>query len=174
MQLLEDAADSVIAGIPDSTDSHERSAVNKYWIPFCQEVGMSVKRPPWATLTPEQKRAEDNMRAIFMPWVYTRMRGVKHDKPSPHSVMSVLRLVVNWLDRDNDEKTHSHKPKTVLKGMLTRYVAEYGPILPDQSLPPPKLVIDALLSLPNGTMLGSYKLDWGQPEMIDFKAMYVF
>lgn len=112
------------------------------------------------------------MRALFLPWTHVRMKGVKQVKADPNSVMSVLRHAVNWIDRENDEKTFSNKPKQVLKGMLTAHVAEYGPLLPDQSLAPPQRVIAALLSLPNGAALGKYELDWSDPEMVDFRAMY--
>ena len=170
--LLDTMYDNIQEGVPDSTESHERSALNRYWVPFCRDMGMHSKRPPHAALNPQQKRAEHNMRAIFLPWTHARMRGVKQVKASPHSVMSVLRHVINWLDRENDEKTCSNKPKSVLKGMLTLHVAEYGPLLPDQSLAPPQKVIAALLSIPSGTKLGTYTLHWDDASMIDFKAMY--
>ena len=170
--LVASAYDTVQEGIPVSVESHERSAVSRYWFPFCKEVGMVPMRPPHATLNPSQRRAEDNMRAIFLPWTHARMRGVKRGVADPNSVMSVLRHIVNMLDRENDEKTYSNKPKQVLKGMLTRHVKDYGPLLPDQSLPPPRPVIAALLTLPNGTKLGTYELQWSQPEMVDLKAMY--
>ena len=61
-------------------------------------------------------------------------KGRKHTKGDPNSVMQLLRHVNNILVRANDEKTYCHKPKRVLKGMLTSHVAEFGPLLPDQSL----------------------------------------
>ena len=171
-EMLDNMYDNMQLGIPDSTEAHERSAVNRYWAPFCTQMGMSFMRPPHSGLTPEQKRAEHNMRAIFLPWTHVRMKGIKQDKANPNSVMSVLRLVINMLDRENDEKTYSSKPKQVLKGMLTAHVAEYGPLLPDQSMAPPKRVITALLSIPDNTKLGRYVLHWSDPEMVDFRAMY--
>ena len=100
------------------------------------------------------------------------MKGRKHAKGDPNSVMQLLRHVINMLDRHNDEKTQHHKPKKVLKGMLTSHVAEFGPLLPDQSLAPPKRVIEAVLNLPQGSKLGSYILNWDDDELVDFRAMY--
>ena len=171
-EMVATMQDSIDTGIPDSTESHEKSAVTRYWQPYCVEMGMDYLRPPFSSLSPTQRRAEDNMKAMFLLWVHARMKGVKQLKADPNSVMAVLRHVVNMLDRVNDEKTYANKPRQVLKGMLTSHVAEFGPLLPDQSLAPPKPVITALLNLPNGTKLGSYTLQWDDHDMVDFRAMY--
>ena len=77
----------------------------------------------------------------------------------PTSAMASLRAINRRLNRDNDDNVQLRKAMTVLKGILTRYVAEYGPILPDQSLPIPKPMMATLFALPTGTKLGSRSLN---------------
>ena len=59
----------------------------------------------------------------------------------------------------------------ILKGIFTEYVADFGPILPDQALPPPRQMLAAMLNLPSGTQLGSKKLDYNNQRDLSFKTM---
>ena len=97
-------------------------------------------RPPYSDLDSNQRNFEDLMRAAAMPYIHHHnvMPGKKHKLALPSSVMSSLRSICRWTDRDNGEKNSVAKPLAVLKGMLTKYVIAYGPIRPDQSLAIPK------------------------------------
>ena len=86
------------------------------------------------------------------------------------SVMSSLRSICRWIDRDNSEKTPLVKPLAVLKGMLTRYVIAYGPIRPDPSLAIPKAVFVALLAL-DGVNLGRMRYSKGSKQGVHFRAI---
>ena len=68
---IEDADAYLLDGVPDSTASHERSAWNRYWVPFCAYVGMKLMRPPDAELNPVQLRFEDTMKGVAAPCIYS-------------------------------------------------------------------------------------------------------
>ena len=170
--LVADTEDYLLSGVPANVAANERSAMNKYWIPFCAAVGMSPDRPPITEQTPEQVKAEDRLKAICIPWIYVRMRGRNNPRPLPTSVMNVMYSINRQLNRDNDDDVKLKKPQRVLRGILTEYVAEYGPILPDQALPFPKQVLAALLHLPSGTRLGSVEFD--RRERAHFNTLVMF
>ena len=159
LAMIEDTQQLTADGVPVSTESGERSAWKLYWEPYCAEVGMSPFRPPYSELTPAQQRVEDNLKAIALPYISLKMPGRKHAVALPTSAMASLRAINRRLNRENDDNVQLRKAMTVLKGILTRYVAEYGPILPDQSLPIPKPMLAALFTLPTGTKLGSRSLN---------------
>ena len=170
--LVADTEDYLLSGVPANVSANERSAMNKYWIPFCAAVGMSPDRPPITEQTPEQVKAEDRLKAICIPWIYVRMRGRNNPRPLPTSVMNVMYSINRQLNHDNDDDVKLKKPQRVLRGILTEYVAEYGPILPDQALPFPKQVLAALLHLPSGTRLGSVEFD--RRERAHFNTLVMF
>ena len=101
--LIAEAEDSLLHGVPDNTSANERSAMNKYWVPFCAELGMSPMRPSAATLTAAQSVVEDNLKALCIPWIYVRMRGKANPHPLPSSVMNVMYSINRVLNRDNDD-----------------------------------------------------------------------
>ena len=169
--LVETTQEFIDIGVPDTTTAGELSAVNKYWRPFCKEYGIPFLRPPYSSLSGDQQKAEDVLRAACLPFIHSNMKGKKQAVAQPSSAMSALRNITRWIDRDNDERNMLVKPLRVLKGMLTQFVADYGPIRPDQSLPLPTPVINALLSIPSGTLLGSYTLNWTSGEGKHLRAM---
>ena len=147
MTLITDTQDLVDAGVPENTSANEQSAITRYWIPFCAQYGVPHVRPPYSDLNSNQRKFEDLLRAASMPYIHQHMPGKKHKLALPSSVMSSLRSICRWIDRDNGEKNPLVKPLAVLKGLLTRYVITYGPIRPDQSLAILKPVFIALLAL---------------------------
>ena len=105
--LITDTQVLVDAGIPDNTTANENSAVTRYWVPFCAQHGIPHVRPPYSDLNANQRKFEDFIRAsaMHMPWMHLRMPGKKHACALSSSVMSSLRNICRWIDRDNGEKT---------------------------------------------------------------------
>ena len=122
-------------------------------------IGCSSTRPPSSECTPVQQRAEDSLKALALPYIYWTMKGRKNPRPDPNSVIAVVRHINRVINRDNDDDVKLRRPMRVLKGILTAYVAEYGPILPAESLPYSKPMLAAMLTLPSGTQLGSKTLN---------------
>ena len=87
--------------------------------------------------------------------------------------MSSLQNICRWIDRHNGDKNLLVKPLAVLKGMLTIYVKDFGPIRPDQSLPIPKEVLVALLALDN-VKLGNMKYCRSTQQSLHYRAMLQF
>jgi integrase len=170
MTLITDTQELVDAGVPDNTGANEQSAVTRYWVPFCAQYGVPHVRPPYSDLSSNQRKFEDLLRAAAMPYIHYHMPGKKHKLALPSSVMSSLRNICRWIDRDNGEKNPLVKPLAVLKGMLTRYVIAYGPIRPDQSLAIPKPVFVALLAL-DEEKLGRMQYSKRSKQGVHFRAM---
>jgi integrase len=170
MNLITDTQELVDAGVPDNTSANEQSAYTRYWIPFCTQYGVPYVRPPYSDLDANQRKFEDLLRAAAMPYIHYHMPGKKHKLVLPSSVMSSLRNICRWIDRDNGEKNPLVKPLAVLKGMLTRYVISYGPIRPDQSLAIPKPVFIALLAL-DDVQLGRMKYSKRSKQGVHLRAM---
>lgn len=162
--LVHEAEEYQLEGVPDSTRSKEKGHVKKYWIPFCALVGMSPDRPALTDITPQQAKWEDYMKGICIPYIYANMRGKKNPSPDPNSVLNAMRNINRHIMRGNDDDAQLKKPLRVIKGILTKYVKTYGPILPDQALPFSKPLLTALLQLPSGTKLGSKTLQRDQRE----------
>ena len=170
MALITDTQELVDAGVPDNTGANEQSAITLYWVPFCAQYGVPHVRPPYSELDSGQRKFEDLLRAAAMPYIHHHMPGRKHKLALPSSVMSSLRNICRWIDRDNGEKNPLVKPLAVLKGMLTRYVIAYGPIRPDQSLAIPKPVFIALLAL-DDVQLGRIRYSKRSKMGVHLRAM---
>ena len=170
MTLIEDTQELVDAGVPDNTGANEQSAVTRYWVPFCAQYGVPHVRPPYSDLDSNQRKFEDLLRAAAMPYIHHHMQGKKHKLALPSSVMSSLRNICRWIDRDNGEKNPLVKPLAVLKGMLTKYVITYGPIRPDQSLAIPKPVFVALLAV-DDVKLGRMQYSRRSKQGVHLRAM---
>ena len=158
--LVSDAHALVDTGVPDNTLSNENSAWCRYWLPFCLYVGCNPERPAYLLLGPQQIMCEADLKACALPWIHVHMRGIKHATADPNSAMQALRSINRVLNRLNGEKNTLSKAQLVLKGILTEYVIDYGPIQPHSSVPVPLPVIEAMLALATGTKLGSRTLDW--------------
>ena len=170
MTLITDTQDLVDAGVPDNTSANEQSAFTRYWIPFCAQYGVPHVRHPYSDLNANQRKFEDLLRAASMPYIHQHMPGKKHKLALPSSVMSSLRNICRWIDRDNGEKNPLVKPLAVLKGLLTRYVITYGPIRPNQSFAIPKPVFIALLAL-DEVQLGRMRYSKRSKQGIHLLAM---
>ena len=168
--LVSDAQSLIDYSVPDNSQSNELSAWNRYWMPFCEVAGCDPERPAWHMLTPQQIKAEQDLMAVALPWVHVRMKGKKQDVANPNSAMQVISCVMRRLNRINGESNRLTKVRHVLNGILTEFVTDYGPILPDQSVPIPTPVLTAMLTLPEGTKLGSRVLCWSDLEMLSFRT----
>ena len=171
--MCQSMVDLIDTGVPDNTEANEQSAINKYWIPFCSEMGTNWERPNSADLTPQQRTTEDQLKAMFLPWCHRRMKGRKNPDGTadPNSATNTLRSINRVLNRHADDNVTLKKAMKCLKGMLTLYIKEYGPIQPNKALPFPKPVLQALLNTPNGTKLGRYKLEWDNQLGRHLRAM---
>ena len=78
--LVMDTEEYLLLGVPDTTSANERSAINRYWRPFCMHIGCSATRPPSSECTPVQQRAEDSLKALALPYIYWTMKGRKPNK----------------------------------------------------------------------------------------------
>ena len=145
-----------------------------YWLPFCVEMGTDWERPDYSDLNSDQKATEDKLKALFLPWCHKRMKGRKNkDKVAlPTSVMNSLRNINRVLNRHANEEAPLKRASKVLKGMLTLYVRQYGPIQPDKALPFPKTVLERLLNMPDGTKLGKFTLNWTSQVGRNLRAMF--
>ena len=170
--LCRQVVDHIEEGVPSNTAANERSAYDRYWIPFCIAMGTSPERPEYSELTPLQKAAEDKLKALALPWIHARMIGRKQPQADPNSAMNSLRNINRVINRHSDEHAPLKRAMKVLKGMLRKHVSIYGPLQPDRALPFPKPVLDALLSFPAGTKFGKFTLDWGSQLGLSIKAMF--
>ena len=102
------------------------------------------------------------------------MKGRKNHKnvALPSSAMNSLRNINRVLNRGACEEASLKRAHKVLKGMLTAYVREFGPIQPDKALPFPKPVLERLLNMPNGTKLGKFTLQWSSQIGRNLRAMF--
>ena len=117
MTLITDTQELVDAGIPENTSANEQSAIMRYWIPFCAQYGVPQchVRPPYSDLDSNQRKFEDLLQAASMPYIHHHMPGKKHKLVLSSSVMSSLRSICRWIDRDNGEQNPLVKPLAVLK-----------------------------------------------------------
>lgn len=159
-------------GVPANTAANEYSAYNRYWIPFCHEMGTNPVRPDYAELNAAQKAAEDKLKAIALPWIHARMKGRKRDVADPNSAMNSLRSINRVLNRHADEETSLKRAMKVLKGMLRKHVAIFGPLQPDPALPFTTGILKQLLSFPSHTKFGRFTLDWGTNLGLSLRAMF--
>ena len=103
--MCQSMVDLIDTGVPDNTEANEQSAINKYWIPFCSEMGTNWERPNSADLTPQQRTTEDQLKAMFLPWCHRRMKGRKNPDGTadPNSAMNTLRSINRVLNRHADD-----------------------------------------------------------------------
>ena len=86
--LVETTQEYIDIGVPDTTTAGELSAVNKYWRPFCLEYGIPFLRPPYSTLSRDQQKTEDVLRAACLPFIHSNMKGRKQAVAQPSSAMT--------------------------------------------------------------------------------------
>ena len=179
--LLEDMVDThvqlVEAGVPVNTKANEHSHVRKYWIPMCADLGINWQRPERSSMTQDEVSVEQYLLAFLCPYAYTNMEPGHKNKalgrpPDPESAMNVVSNVNRHFGRHNDDRFSTHQARLALTGLLQRHVDTHGPIQPDRQYPFSRDIITALLALPSGTMLGTYKLDWTTTEGKNLRVMF--
>ena len=168
---------------PDSTMSGEAGHWG-YWTAFCAELGTTPLRGDVAAnsgIDPTGHSREITLMAAFIPWVFERMEGRRgfdeHGRrlpPLPGSVANVLRGVRRAHKRLGLPMASMSLAMRVCETLLNRYRDEHGPeaLQPHRKEPLSNQQVAALVSLRQGTPVGSTRVDYSDLYWISLRAMY--
>ena len=161
MQLHEDyATDSA----PGTTLRTERSAWNKYYLPYCAHMGTSPWRPNVADLTGPDLLVERIFWAYFLVFVMSRMParpGRSNRKAAlPSSGYDVVLNVVRKLGREDIVVPSLSLVKRTLQALLRKFVKAEGPIIAQHKHAFKRKDLIRALSIPSGTKVGRRVIEW--------------
>lgn len=149
------------------TVRRDKSAWDKYWVPYCARHRTSPWRtnPEVTVRTSARFLVEQAFWNSFLGWVWQTMlpRSRKDTVAKPSSAWQVLLSVRRCHRREALE--HCLLPPSahsdIIKGMTQVFVDTMGPeaLLPRRKEPMPNAVTDAMLSIPDGTMLHGRVVD---------------
>ena len=121
------------------------------------------------------QRRESILMATFLIAVAFEIkpRSSTNSGAKPQSIMANLDAVKRLHKDKGFPMAPSSLAGQVLKGMTRRYVEKYGQeaLLPSRKEPFSRREVTELLSLPNGTRLGNFRLNWSSPGGVALQAL---
>ena len=139
----------------------------KYWVPYCLEVGSSHWREDPDAAQPGHLlyQREVSIWAWFLMFVWERIKP--RSKRDPHAKPASAHQVLLAIRRRHKLRGLKHcLPRMdaismVLRGMTAAFRDQYGPeaLLPARKEPIPYSVVDHMLMLQNGEVVGKERVD---------------
>ena len=174
--LVRDVGGVVDASVKANTAKKDRSAMRK-WRAFCRLLNTSEVRDcldAHSGADPDGARRERFLQAAFFLWAFRSMipRNRAHLTAKPASARSCVDAVRRVHKLSDIVMAPAPSVNLVLKGLMFEYIRLHGKecLVPKRREPLTNTQIDAILSIPNGTRLGRYTVDWNTPLFRNFRA----
>ena len=125
---------------------------------------------------PAAYEGECRLLCAFLIWCYDDIQPRSKDSPAPkpESAYAMVCGVRRVHRRHNVTMVSCPQLGAVLKGMTQCFIREHGAeaLLPQRRQPIGPALLRRLLSVPNGSPLGSRKLDWASPLFLCLGCMF--
>lgn len=174
--LVRDVGGVVDSSVRANTAKKDRSAMRK-WRAFCRLLNTSEVRDcldAHSGLDSNGARRERFLQAAFFVWAFRSMipRNRAHLTAKPASARSCVDAVRRVHKLSDIIMAPAPSVNLVLKGLMFEYIRLHGKecLVPRRREPLTNAQIDAILSIPNGTRLGRFIVDWNTPLFQNFRA----
>ena len=151
----------------------------RHWEAWCDFLGTTPLRNDMrANSGADQEGYEREvvLLAAALPFILTRMRKRpgRDTAPTPLSALQVLRGVRRVHKRLGTPMAPLSLATVLCKKLLADYVRKHGhdALMPKRKEPLTNPIIVSMLQLPNGTPVGSERIDWSTLEWTSLRACY--
>ena len=166
------------AGIPDGTLKVDNLAWRRWseFVDILKTPAWRLDRQAHSGADPAGFDRESMLLCAFLIWCYDiiQPRSKNDPAPKPQSCYNMVSGVRRIHRRANVDMVSCQQLSAVMKGITAQHIIEHGAesLLPERKEPIGPVLLRALLSLPDGTVLGKKTLNWADPLFLCLGAMF--